>query len=82
MFISVSLIALCLGYLVYINAGKEKEGLKILGHVIGITVMILALLATTCGIAKLSKSGLYGKSCGVAKSIACPLSARGNASSR
>ncbi len=40
MFASLSLIALVLGYKVFVDASKEKEGLKILGQGIGVLVMV------------------------------------------
>ena len=49
---SVSLIALALGYKVFVDAGKEKEGLKILGQTIGVLVMVAALLVTLGGAMK------------------------------
>jgi len=49
MHIALALIALTLGYKVFADASKEKEGLKLLGQIIGIFVMILALLGTLCG---------------------------------
>ena len=50
--IGLSLIALVLGYKLFVEAHKEKEGLKILGQVIGIFVMIAAFLAVLCGTMK------------------------------
>ena len=49
---AIGLIALALGYKVFVEAGKEKEGLKILGQVIGVFVMVLAFAATLCGAMK------------------------------
>ncbi|MBI3251975.1 MAG: hypothetical protein HYZ52_01470 [Candidatus Omnitrophica bacterium] len=49
MFIAGGLIALGVGYLVYTGAGKEKEGVKLLGQAIGIFVMIAAALSIVCG---------------------------------
>ena len=46
--IPMSLIAMALGYLVYVAAVKEKEGVKLLGQVIGIAVMIAGLLTAFC----------------------------------
>ena len=46
---AVGLIALAVGYLVFLQGSKEKEGLKLLGQVIGIVVMIAAVLAVACG---------------------------------
>ena len=52
---AVALIALSVGYLVYLHACKEKEGIKLLGQVIGIFVMIMAVAAFTCATAKCMK---------------------------
>lgn len=65
---AVSLVALGVGYLVYITACKEKEGVKILGQVIGIFVMIAAILCLICSSMKCMDKGYgchkggYGKS--------------------
>ena len=48
MMLAPSLVALGVGYLVYITASKEKEGVKLLGQVIGIFVMIASVLAVAC----------------------------------
>ena len=45
---AIALVALGVGYLVYLQASKEKEGLKLLGQVIGIVIMIGALLSSVC----------------------------------
>ena len=50
-----SLIALGVGYLVYLHASKEKEGVKLLGQAIGIVVMIGAVLSLFCGAARCMK---------------------------
>lgn len=58
---AVSLVALGVGYLVYITACKEKEGVKILGQVIGIFVMIAAILCLICSSMKcMDKGAGYG----------------------
>ena len=65
MMVSVSLIALGTGYIVYVAASKEKEGMKMLGQVIGVVVMVAAVLSAVCGAARCaSKSG------------ACPMMAK------
>ncbi|MBI4352744.1 MAG: hypothetical protein HY593_02340 [Candidatus Omnitrophica bacterium] len=53
----LGLIALALGYFVFVAGSKEKEGLKLLGQVIGIMVMIGALLAVSCSMVKCAKYG-------------------------
>ncbi len=79
---AMGLIALGVGYLVFLSASREKEGLKLLGQVIGITVMIAAVLSIVCASAKCMKKGDYsmGKgSCPMVSKAApmCPLSAKG-----
>lgn len=73
----LGLIALTLGYKVFIDACKEKEGVKLLGQVIGIVVMIAAVLAMFCGTMKcMSKYGGYAMSkgnCPMAAKSVCPL---------
>ena len=49
---AISLVALALGYKVFTDAYKEKEGLKLLGQMIGVVVMIAAVLSILCGAAK------------------------------
>ena len=69
---AVALVALSLGYLVYVSAGKEKEGVKLLGQVIGIFVMIAAVMALMCSTAKCMRKG--GHEWG--KAPMCPLSGK------
>ena len=45
---ALSMIALGVGYLVLLQANKEKEGLKILGQTIAILVMIGAVCSAIC----------------------------------
>ena len=45
---AVALVALGVGYLVFLQASKEKEGLRLLGQVIGIVVMIGAVASGFC----------------------------------
>ena len=65
--IAIALIALTLGYKVFTEASKEKDGLKLLGQTIGVFVMVLSLLLTLCGISMMMNcyhndfSGLKGK---------------------
>ena len=69
MHVSLTLIALALGYLVFLSASKEKEGIKILGQVIGIVVMLAALLAFACESAKCATK--YG--CHIMQKMPCPM---------
>ncbi|GEM_PF-1205385 len=70
---ALALVALCLGYLVFQSASKDKEGLKLLGQIIGIAVMVLALLCAVCATMKcISKSGCpLGKKSGYGQ--VCPM---------
>ena len=54
---AMALIALGVGYLVFLHASKEKEGVKLLGQVIGIFVMIAAVLSLFCSAAKYMNRG-------------------------
>jgi hypothetical protein len=72
--IVLALIALVLGYKAFLDASKEKEGIKLLGQFIGIFVMVTAILAFACGVAKLFGGYGYGKGyCPFSKGIVCPL---------
>jgi hypothetical protein len=54
----VGLVALALGYLVYVSAMKEKGGIKVLGQAIGLVVMIAATFCFACSMMKCaSKAG-------------------------
>ena len=65
---AISLVALALGYKVFTDAHKEKEGLKLLGQTIGVVVMIAAVLSILCGVGKcMGKSG-------------CPMMGKGDGS--
>ena len=73
---ALGLIALGVGYMVFVNANKEKEGLKILGQAIGIVIMIGAVLSSVCAASKCSHRG-YGKGeCAMSAKSApiCPMS--------
>lgn len=71
----ISLIALALGYKVYVDAGKEKEGVKILGQAIGVFVMIAAVLVTLMGFCPKYRDGKHGWGhCGKGRaSVDCPM---------
>ena len=71
MILGLSLIALALGYQVFLAASKEKEGLKSLGRVVGAFVMIAAFLGIVCGAMKCSYMGKC-----FMMSKGCPLSAK------
>lgn len=48
MSIALCLLALSAGYFVYLSASREKEGLKLLGQVIGIIVMLISVFTAAC----------------------------------
>ena len=54
---AMGLIALGVGYLVLLSANREKEGVKLLGQVIGIIIMIAAVLSSLCVASKCMKRG-------------------------
>ena len=70
--VAISLVALALGYKVFADAHKEKEGLKLLGQIIGVVVMIASVLALTCGAAKCMKN----QNCFMISKSNCPLMAK------
>lgn len=69
---ALALIALGVGYMVFLSANREKEGLKILGQVIGILIMIGAVMSTLCSMSKCMRKG----HCSMSSSGApmCPVS--------
>ena len=69
---AVSLIALGVGYLVYLHASKEKEGVKLLGQAIGIVVMIGAVLSMFCAARSMKMGGCPFSG----KAPMCPYSAK------
>ncbi|OGW83274.1 MAG: hypothetical protein A3C47_02750 [Omnitrophica bacterium RIFCSPHIGHO2_02_FULL_51_18] len=50
MVIAGSLIALSLGYKVFLDATKEKGSTRSFGRILGTLVIIIALCGTVCGI--------------------------------
>ena len=74
MSVAVCLIALALGYKVFVDASKEKEGLKLLGQAIGIFVMVAALLASVCATMKCA----YKAGCPMTSKASCPTMAKSN----
>ncbi len=61
MSLALGLIALGVGYLVFAAASKEKEGVKLLGQIIGIVVMVVALATSICAGMKCMKGCPMGK---------------------
>jgi membrane-associated PAP2 superfamily phosphatase len=68
MSVAVMLVALCLGYLVFVDASGRKKEQRAVGRAIGIFVMTLSLAAVIMGIVK------YAMWCKASGS--CPLSAK------
>ena len=64
---AVGLIALGVGYLVFLQGSKEKEGLKLLGQVIGIVIMVASILAGLC----VAKCKMFG-----GKAPMCPITGK------
>ena len=79
MSVSISLVALALGYKIFADAHKEKEGIKLLGQIIGVVVMIAALLSVACGAAKCMKrldgSMMSKSNCAMMAKTSCPMHA-------
>ena len=69
---AVALLALGVGYLVLLQANKEKEGLKLLGQVIAIVIMLGALMSSICA----AKHKMMGDCKGGGKAPMCPLSGK------
>ncbi|MBI3315956.1 MAG: hypothetical protein HYZ87_03160 [Candidatus Omnitrophica bacterium] len=77
MFAAVALIALALGYKVFTDAYREKDGLKILGQIVGVFVMVAALFGFICGISRCATKGQYAKmgkaNCAMMAKANCPM---------
>ncbi len=69
MSVSLCLIALSLGYLVFYQASHVKEGLKILGQTIGVIVMIISVLTAACCLTQ----AVCKKSTGSGVMAGCPI---------
>ena len=59
---AVALVALALGYKVFVDAHKEKDGLKLLGQIVGVAVMVAAVLCVFCGAVMCLHKSSCGKS--------------------
>ena len=74
---ALSLIVLGFGYRVFVDAGKEKKGLKLLGKIIGVVMMIASLMGLACSTFKYSKcwNGIGGSSfyCPMKSKPVCPM---------
>ena len=70
MHIGITLVSLSLGYLTYVQATKEKEGLRILGQVVGIFVILASIAGFICGVTKCVKKGM----CSMPMKMNCPIS--------
>lgn len=84
MSVALCLIALALGYKVFVDASKEKEGVKLLGQAIGIFVMVAALLLALCGAMKCAYKSGYSMmskySCPMMAKSNCPMSSQSDSS--
>ena len=69
---AIGLVALAFGYLTFVQAAKEKEGIKTLGQVIGIFVMVVAALAVLCSAMKCVGKG----SCPMMARNGCPVTSK------
>lgn len=66
---AVGLIAFGIGYLVLVQAGKEAGGMRILGKIVGIVIMVVSLLGGICAVK--CKMGVCG-----GKAPMCPFTAK------
>ena len=78
---ALALVALGVGYIVLLQANKEKEGLKLLGQAIGILILIGAVLSALCSSMKCAKGGgacaTDKKMCAVTdKGAMCPVTGK------
>ena len=74
---AMGLIALGVGYLVLLSANKEKEGVKLLGQVIGILIMIAAVLSSLCMASKCGRKGYGAPMCPISQAkLAAPQEAQ------
>ena len=67
--VTMNLAALCLGYLVFIQGSREKEGTRSLGRIIGIVVM---LVAAACFAGSIMRCSLKG-GCPMTKKMMCSM---------
>jgi hypothetical protein len=70
---AMALVALGIGYLVLLNANKEKESLKFLGQAIAVLIMLGAVVSVLCSTMKYSKSGQCAMS---SKASMCPFTGK------
>jgi len=73
---AVALIALSLGCKVFVDAQKEKKGLKRLGEIVGAVVMIVAFVCVLHGVAKCGRSSQCSM---ISKGMNCLMSDTGTA---
>ena len=79
MFIALNLIALAVGYKVFVEATKEKKDLKTLGRAIGIFIMMVVFLTSAMALVKYSQAYCQYKSrfgCLPILSKLCPYASR------
>ncbi len=69
MSVAFCLIALAVGYKVFVDASKEKKDVKVLGRAIGIFIMVVAFLLSLCGAMKYA----YKSGCPIMSKFSCPM---------
>ena len=70
MSIALCLVALSAGYLVFVAAVKEEDGLRFLGQTIGVAVMLIAILTSACCLWQ----GLGWKASAAGEKVSCSVS--------
>ena len=73
---AMELIAMGVGYLVFLKASKEKGGLRQAGRIIGAVIVAVAILTGVCGM----RCKMGGKCYFSAKAPMCPVSIKPSAS--
>ena len=69
--IGITLVSMSLGYLAYVQATKEKDGLRILGQAVGIFVILASIAGFVCGASRcMMKKGM----CSMPMKMNCPIS--------
>ena len=59
---AISLIALGVGYMVFLNASKEKGSTRQIGRIIGALIVVLSILSGICmAKCKMGTCSMYGK---------------------
>jgi len=70
---ALGLIALGVGYLVFLNASKEKGNLRMAGRIIGAVIIVVSVLGAICAV----KCKMGGGTCPMmGDKMMCPISAK------